>query len=326
MDRRCRSPIAAGAAELVKTYHDSLVFVQGTNGSGSGFLAKFNNATFLFTNAHVAAGVKGAAFKTLNGDKVQIGATSAAAVGHDVVLMQATSIGLPFEIMQGVDKEASIGDAVVVLGNAEGAGVVNTIMGTIVGIGPNLVEVDAPFMPGNSGSPIIHLKSGKVIGVATYLTIKKFDTVTKTRLSAPTVRRFGYRLDSIKSWQSINWRAFTAQADMMENIEALTKDLIKLINDVDQTGRITSSMTTNPAIKSRIDAWQGQFRGHMSKTDIDMANANFIGYLKSLCKSDVIAAHSTLTYDYFQRKLTDEERDRNALADIFSSAIQSMRR
>ncbi|MEP6673350.1 MAG: trypsin-like peptidase domain-containing protein [Chthoniobacter sp.] len=316
----------AGAAELVKTYHDSLVFVQGTNGSGSGFLAKFNKGTFLFTNAHVAAGVRGAAFKTLNGDKVQIGATSAAAVGHDVVLMQATSISLPFEIMQGVDKEASIGDAVVVLGNAEGAGVVNTIMGSIVGIGPNLVEVDAPFVPGNSGSPIIHLKSGKVIGVATYLTIKKVDVVTKKVLSNPTVRRFGYRLDSIKSWQSINWSAFTAQADTLENIENMTKDLIKLVNEADRTGRFTPDMTNNRAIRSRIEAWQGQFHGHMSKTDIDTANANFIGYLKSLCKSDVIAAHQSLTYDFFQRKLTEEERDRNALADIFNSAIQAVRR
>ncbi|MDR3401786.1 MAG: trypsin-like peptidase domain-containing protein [Chthoniobacter sp.] len=312
------------AAGLVKTYHDSLVFVQGSNGSGSGFLAKFNNATFLFTNAHVAAGVKGAAFKTLDGDKVQLGATSAVAVGHDVVLMQATSVGLPFDLMQGVDKEASIGDAIVVLGNAEGAGVVNTIMGKIVGIGPNLVEVDAPFQPGNSGSPIIHLKTGKVIGVATYLTIKKVDTVTKTRLSAPTIRRFGYRLDSIKSWQSINWPAFSAQADTMESIESLTKDLVKLINDIDRTGRITASMTNNAAIKSRIESWQSQFHSHMSKTDIEAMNTNFIGYLKSLCKGDILAAHSTVTYDYFQRKLTDEERDRNAIAEVFASAMQSM--
>ncbi len=117
-----------------------------------------------------------------------------------------------FQIMTGVDENAAIGDEVVVLGNAEGAGVINTINGKIVGIGPNLVEVDAPFQPGNSGSPIVHLKTGKVVGVATYLTIRKFDSATKEPVKVPIVRRFGYRLDSVKIWQPVSWQSFYAQA------------------------------------------------------------------------------------------------------------------
>lgn len=326
------APIAANdnagsgeASDLVKTYRNSLVFVSGTNGAGSGFLASYSNASFLFTNAHVAAGVKGAGFKTLNGDEVQVGPSSAA-VGHDIVLMKATPIGKPFEIMQGVDKEASIGDAVVVLGNAEGAGVVNTIMGHIVGIGPNLVEVDAPFVPGNSGSPIIHIKSGKVVGVATYVMINKMDPVTKKPLASPKLRRFGYRIDSVKAWQPINWPAFAAQATTMENIEAMTKDLIKLIVDIDRTGKITPGLHSNPAIKSRIDDWLGQKHTHMSQTDIESANYNFVANLKALCRSDIISAHASLSYDYFQRQLTDQERDRDALAEGFAQVLKSIKR
>jgi hypothetical protein len=317
---------AAGtAAELVKTYRNSLVFVSGENGAGSGFLASYSNSSFLFTNAHVAAGVKSAGFKTLNGDKVQIGAASAA-VGHDIVLMQAAAIGKPFEIMQGVDKEAAIGDPVVVLGNAEGAGVVNTIMGHIVGIGPNLVEVDAPFVPGNSGSPIVHTKSGKVIGVATYVLINKMDPVTKKALSQPVLRHFGYRLDSVKAWQPINWPAFAAQAATVESVETMTKDLIKLIMDIDKTGRISPGMHTNPAIKNRIDDWLNQKRPHMSQTDLDRANYNFVSHLKSLCRNDIVTARSTLTYDYFQRQLTEQEHDRDALADGFASVLKTIDR
>jgi hypothetical protein len=316
---------AATAAELVKTYRNSLVFVSGENGAGSGFLANYSNSSFLFTNAHVAAGVKGAGFKTLNGDAVQVGAASAA-VAHDIVLMKAPVIGKPFEIMQGVDKEAAIGDSVVVLGNAEGAGVVNTIMGHIVGIGPNLVEVDAPFVPGNSGSPIIHTKSGKVIGVATYVIINKMDPVTKKALSTPVLRHFGYRLDSVKAWQPINWSAFATQAATLENIENMTKDLVKLILDIDKTGRISQGMHTNPAIKNRIDDWLNQKRSRLSQKDLDTVNYNFVSYLKSLCRTDIIAAHSSLTYDYFQRQLTEQERDRNALADGFASVLKTINR
>ena len=152
------SPQASGgggeAGTLVKTYRNSLVFVNGTNGAGSGFIASMAGANFLVTNAHVAAGVRGAAFKTLDGAQVQGGAAFVA-IGHDIFSMQLAAGGKPFQVMQGVDENASIDDEIVVIGNAEGAGVINPIKGKIVGIGPNLVEVDAAFVPGNSGSPII---------------------------------------------------------------------------------------------------------------------------------------------------------------------------
>ncbi len=305
-------------SELVKTHRNNLVFVNGSNGSGSGFLAHFGKGVFLFTNAHVAAGVKGAGFKTLQGEQVQIGAAGVA-VGHDIFLMQATA-AQPLEIMTGVDENTAIGDDIVVLGNAEGAGVINTIMGKIVGVGPNLVEVDAPFKPGNSGSPIIHLKTGKVIGAATYLTIRKFDPATKQPVKDPIVRRFGYRIDSVKTWQPVNWQAFYAQAAQMETIEGLTDDLVKFINSLG-SGKISSN---NPAIKNRIDAWAANKSRRMSDRDRQALDQNFISFLKVTCQSDIIAAHSQLTYDYFQRSLTEQERGRKEIADIFDKIIKDI--
>jgi len=107
---------------------------------------------------------------------------------------------------------------VVVAGNAEGGGVINTIKGKIVGLGPQLVEVDAPFSAGQQWEPDRAFETGKVIGVATYLTIKKYDAATKEVLKAPVVRRFGYRLDSVKTWQPVNWPAFYAQAAEVQAI------------------------------------------------------------------------------------------------------------
>jgi len=112
----------------------------------------------------------------------------------------------------------------------------------------------------------------------------------------------------------------------MENIEAMTKDLVKLIVDIDRTGRITPGLHTNPAIKSRIDDWLGQKHTHMSQTDTETANYNFVSYLKSLCRTDVVGAHASLTYDYFQRQLTEQERDRDALADGFGQVLKTIKR
>jgi hypothetical protein len=312
-------------AEIVKKYRNSLVFVTGTNGSGSGFLAKYETGNFLFTNAHVAAGVKGASFKTLDGTQVKLGAASCA-VGHDVFLIQAASAGEPFEIMKGVDENAAIGDQVVVLGNAEGAGVINTITGKIVGIGPQLVEVDAPFQPGNSGSPIVHLKSGKVIGVATYAIIRKYDPATKQPIKEPVIRRFGYRLDSIKSWQPVNWAAFSNQAAEMESIEKLTTDLAAIIDDISRNSHLTRGAHNNPAFKNRIDSWLEERSRRLSPRDAASADQSFLSFLKITCQSDVTAARQNLTYDYFQRGLADQQRERDEIAKVFDEIIQNLRK
>lgn len=312
----------AAAAELVKTQRNNLVFVSGTDGSGSGFLAKYGTRTFLLTNAHVAAGVRGAGFRTLQGDKVQIGVASVA-VGHDIFLMQATAPNPPLEIMTGVEENTSIGDEIVVLGNAEGAGVINTITGRIVGVGPNLIEVDAPFKPGNSGSPIIHLKSGKVIGAATYLTIRDVDSATHQPMREPIVRRFGYRIDSVKNWQPVQWPSFFAQQAELEKIEALTEDLIKFLNDL-KDGQVSSNLHTNPAIKTRIDAWLAAKTRGLSQRDRLSVDQNFLSFLKVTCQSDITAARSRMTYDYFLRALREQEQQRAQIADVFDRIVKDL--
>jgi hypothetical protein len=317
-------PAVSGEAnDIIKTYRGSLVFVTG-EGAGSGFIADLGGKNFLLTNAHVAAGVRGATFKTLEGAPVNVG-TPAVAVGHDIFTMQAPAAGTPFEVMRDVGNNTAIGDDVVVLGNAEGGGVINTIMGHIVGVGPNLVEVDAPFQPGNSGSPIVHLKSKKVIGVATYLTIRKYDPATKEPFKEPVIRRFGYRIDSVKAWQAVTWPAFLTQATQMESIETLTKDLVMLIKDMAQNGHLTPGRHTNPAIKGPIDAWLNSRLRRMSVKDLATVDQNFVSYLKVASQSDILNAQRTLTYDYFQRQLSDQQQERAEIAGIFSKAVDRLK-
>ena len=312
-------------AALVTLHRNNLVFVSGADGAGSGFVAALGGTNYLFTNAHVAAGIKGAGFKTLEGTKVQFGAP-AIAVGHDILCMRLGAGGQPMEIMLRVGENSAIGDEVVVLGNAEGGGVINTIRGRIVGIGPQLVEVDAPFQPGNSGSPIIHLKTGKVIGVATYLTVKKYDAATREIFRNPVVRRFGYRLDSVKTWQPVQWPAFYAQAAEMQAIGTLTGDLQKFLMDVSRGRGVNAGAHTNPAIRLRIDQWQADGKKRMSPKDAAAADQNFLSFLRAACRSDIIAAQPRLTYDYFQRQLVEEQKDRAAMAEIFDKIIKDIQK
>ncbi len=317
-------PKALSAADLVRGYSSSLVFIQGSDGAGSGFIANLNNAEFLLTNAHVAVHARSATFKTLAGSQVSLGAPSGA-VGHDIVRIAVTAGGSPLPVMERVEENASIGDEVVVLGNAEGAGVINTIKGRIVGIGPNLVEVDAPFKPGNSGSPIIHLKSGKVVGVATYVTIRKYDSATRQAVRDPIIRRFGYRLDSAKTWQPVNWQTFYEQAAELATIEKLTNDLVAFLRDLSAHGTVSRGVHTNPVIKNRVDQWVDVKAKRLSPRDAATADESMLSFLKLTCQSDVTAAQPRLTYDYFQRKLADQQRERTEIAGVFGKFIANVK-
>jgi len=314
------------AAHLVQTYHDGLVFVTGTEGAGSGFVAAMGNGNFLVTNVHVAAGIPGAEFKKLDGAVIQGGSPSMA-MGEDIFCMGLPPGGTPLPVMTGVESNAAIGDDVVVLGNAEGEGVINAITGSIVGIGPNLVEVDAPFVPGNSGSPIIHLKTGKVIGVATYTITNEYDVTTNRKMAQPKIRRFGYRLDNVKQWQTVNWWTFRQQAAQMESVTELTDDLSNLLDDiVEHRGGITPGRHDNPTIKAGIDNWCEAQKGRRSRDERLAANETLLTYLKGACEADIDAAERQMNYDYFQRELTKQKQYRTAMAKEFEEVLLGVRR
>jgi hypothetical protein len=294
------------AAELVREHRNSLGFFEGKTGKGSGFIADFKGQKFLLSNVHVIAGIKSAVFTPLDRSPVKIG-NGSVAVGHDILALSVIAGGSAIPMVESVDKEVLIGDPVVVLGNAEGAGVINTLEGKIIGIGPERIEVDAPFVPGNSGSPIIHLPTGKVIGIASYMSVKKIGPREEK------VRRFGYRLDSVTQWQAINWNWFYADADRMKSIEESTQALGGLFNEF--AGFVVNA-------RRRGVSWGAVALGNQDvKYEFFNKSARNREQgeksLSALCLSDIQQAESRLSYDFFKRRLTEEKADRELLSTLF---------
>ena len=311
------------SAEFLQQYRDGLVFVDGDNGKGSGFICNLQNHKLLVTNAHVLAGVHAPSFHLLDRSPIKV-SQAAVAVGHDIAVLAVTDGGKAIDAMESVDTNIAIGDPIVVLGNSEGAGVIKPLDGKIVGLGPNLVEVDAEFVPGNSGSPIIHKASGKVIGVATYLLRRQFES-DGSRAVKTEVRRFGYRLDSVKKWEPIVWQSFYAQAAQIEKVQGLSSDLVHLLQDLD-SGKFNPERHQNPVIKNRIDSWiEVRKRRGVSKRDVETADANLFSFLKVACETDVTQVRRQLTYDYFIRQLDEEQKDRDELAKVFGKVAALVR-
>ena len=177
----------------------SMVIVEGDEGRGSAFVVLMDGKSFLVTNSHVVRGNRNVKFRSLRNAEIPTGPLEIAN-DVDAVRAEIAKTGTALELEPHVES-IKIGDEIVVAGNSEGEGVVREIPGKVVGIGPDRIEVDAGFVPGNSGSPILLKSTGKVIGVATYMKIPRGGGAgARSPMSLNEVRRFGYRLDTVEKW------------------------------------------------------------------------------------------------------------------------------
>lgn len=308
------------AAELVREYSGSLFFVEDKDGSGSGFVCAIGKGKFALTNQHVIAGHQGASLTLLDRSPLKVG-QAAAAVGHDIMSLAVLSDTKAMEMMLEVEKNAAIGDDVVVLGNPEGARVIKPFVGKLVGLGPNLVEVSAEFVPGNSGSPILHLKTGQVIGVATYLTVREMDSLSGRR--APKIRRFGFRLDSVKQWQPVVWQLYNGEFKTVQEIEARTQDLATLLKELARTGGVNAARYQNPAIRRPLEKFdEAASRKNLNGPERTRAIKDLMAAMRTACQSDIEQANARLRYDFFRRSVTEEQQVRGQFYKIFDEMMK----
>ena len=311
-------------AELSKEFMKSLVFVEGDRGKGSGFVCEIAGQKFVLTNQHVVAGNPGAKFTLLDQSPIRTG-QAAAAVGHDIMSFALLSDATAMEMMTGVEKNAAVGDDVAVLGNSDGDRVIKPLMGKLVGIGPDRVEVSAEFVHGNSGSPIIHVKSGKVIGIATFYKKTYVDPITGKRRDEPEIKRFGYRIDSVRQWQPVNWPAYNAEFQILEKINARTVELWKILK-AQSWSELSAINFSDPAIRSPLARFSRAVGGQgLIKTNLADAFKDLINSLRSSCDGDVAQARTQVRYDYFRRELADEQKLRELFYKAFDSFMKAMR-
>jgi hypothetical protein len=308
--------------ELVRSAGDSLVFVELGDGQGSGFLCNLNGKPVLLTNQHVINGSPHSRFTTLTQTEVKTGPARAAA-GHDLIAYDAPDAVPSMEAITDFLQNVSVGDEVVVLGNTEGQRVIKPLLGRVIGVGPNLVEISSEFLPGNSGSPIIHLKTGKVIGIATYAIIRRVNSLTGE--NAPSVRRFGYRLDSVQSWQPVNWPLYQAEAAAIKRAADFSEAIIGLLMEV-RAGRFAATRHPDSRLRPAVGQLHTLFtRTNMNQVDRMKLVQNFLGELRNVAQRDVEDLRPRLRYDYFQRELAQERKLRAEIHTGLGEAIRKLR-
>ena len=183
----------------------SICLLKSERGSGSGFFASFGGMDVVFTNNHVILGMEDVRIYDINGheyayDKIYSSPERDLAL---IPVQRTNHASMPNLKISGNPDMLHPGANVSAYGDSLGDGVIVEVKGSFQGIGPQIIEVSSPFVPGNSGGPVVEKESQTVIGVATYCRIIQSDNAIlngsrfASRSYKPAVRRFATRIDNI---------------------------------------------------------------------------------------------------------------------------------
>jgi hypothetical protein len=189
-----------------------------------------------------------------------------------------------------------------------------------VGVGATRIEIDAEIEPGNSGSPIVHVPTEKVIGVATYITT--YDLISGKKKE----RRFGYRLDTVKQWEVVDWARFYSEADKLENVTATTRELRRALTEVndlnDRTNKFRVYSYDSQIIRKALDDFYSAYAKKTSRLDAERAAAGLLQTFNRVSQSYPTSAKPYFTYDYFRREFNDQDKDRAEVISTLTKILQ----
>ncbi len=306
--READAPTNPKAIEAFSADLDSLVIVAGDAGRGSGFLAEIRGRRFFVTNTHVLGNARDAEFTTPTGQTVNIGTTAFISRRRDLAIIPVEWDGPTFTALDSVrDRGISIGDEVTVIGNADGGGVATNLVGRIMGIGPHEIETDATFVPGNSGSPIIHNHTGLVVGIASYVRNMERSSFATKGTAIPAVRRFGFRLDGDLEWEQMSLEALWRQGEVFQQYERKTRMLLEIAHNLMYERRVLTGYRSDQELGYMFADIGNNFRwerGTTSPTNVRLLE-NFIRTLRAEIQRDREAARRALTVDHYKTRFSN---------------------
>ena len=272
---------------------------------GSGFLVRYKGKIYLFTNIHVISGANSVTAKGMNG-RILTQGNLMVANNCDLAAIELPYEKDGLEILDSVDSNLQLKDQLAILGNSLGGRVTTEIRGQVSAIGPNLVETDAKFVHGNSGSPAIDMKTGKVVAIASYAETPDENNLTKDSQFNKTVRRYCYRLDTVDEWTPIPNGSFVAETSYVKAAENKNEDLYNLIYEIVVNKKILVNYNfkckksniervLQAYIKNKLRALETPASRNNTEQFINMAKS-FFAQLSSECLNDT-DVRMILNYD-----------------------------
>jgi hypothetical protein len=298
-DTPAPKPVAAGISTA------ALVVISSEESEGSGFISEMRGRTFLITNIHVLGAARGASIQTLDGVEIALPSHGYISRQRDIAIVPIEWQGPTLPLSQSLSfDEVSIGQAVTVMGNSDGARVASRLNGEVSGVGPDELEVSAKFVPGNSGSPIVHDALGKVIAIASHL--KDFSAKTKWTEDSEKadIRRFGYRLDGEIEWGLVSLNDLYRQAEIFHRFEDRTEVMSRISYMLQYEDKLMTGYRSHDSLGYLFEHFDRDFqwqRGTNSSHNQRLLK-RFVTSMMSELQTDRQSTQEALQIDFYQRR------------------------
>lgn len=284
----------------------ALVIVKGAEGGGgSGFIATMKGRKFFVSNIHVLAAARGASIQNIQGKRVKLSDLVFVSKNRDLAIVPIQWSGDSLDVSNSLTNDSvSIGDPITVMGNSDGAGVATRLKGRIDGIGPEELEISAKFVPGNSGSPIVHDKLGMVVGIVSYMKdLSKKDKWTEDSEMAD-IRRFGFRLDGEIEWQRLTLEDLYEEGELYLKFEERTYLLAQTIYMLKDRRTIMTGYGSHETLGYLFEPFEKNFswrRGLASANNVSKLE-RFISNLDRELINDQSSTKKALKTGYFNAR------------------------
>lgn len=266
-------------SEIISHLKDSVVYIETTQGSGSGFI--IDSVGYVLTNAHVVEDVSKASVILSNGTTL-----SATVIGRDenidLALLKVVKSGLK-EVALGDSDGVNQGDEIFTLGYPFGIkGDVSfkegTISRTLRGDDYEYFETSADIHPGNSGGPLVN-RYGQVVGINTAVYGESIDGVSvgeTIKLAIPVNVAKGI-ISDLKNGRNIIKNKVVEPNNNKDSQENFQQALYKNeYNDfVNKYNRMASKITEGDNFYKQINSYYTSGSYYMAQNYADNAKGSY---------------------------------------------------
>ncbi len=232
----------------------AVVLIKGDNAQGTGFLVRTPDGPAVVTNLHVLGNNPNLKITTNSGELITMLSAKGAA-DRDIALLAIQDANYSYlDMCTDVAHTVQPGDEVITPGNSQGGGVVLNTIGKVLGVGPDRIEFDNPIYHGNSGGPVFHVKSNKVVGVVNEAMkvdistdLDKASFASRNSAISNSMRYFGLRLDTVGNWVSFDWNRFQTERTFLDQFRLKSLSLDSFLNPPDPQAPLPAGQSPDDA-------------------------------------------------------------------------------
>lgn len=295
---------------LVDAKRSILIVGLGGRGVGTAFVAQIKGKPFIVTNVHVIETSANLTFSTISGENIPMPKICFIGDGRDLAIMPLDKVPegiVPMPFSDDFMNDVKENDEIMICGNSMGKDVLLSSKGKLLAIGPNRIEIDASIFPGNSGGPVYHSKTKKIIGVVSFVTFDNTNNpVYKSSMQKSNspiknqARYFCVRGDLVKTWEKYNVSDVVAQGAIFDTAE---KKLSAIATVLDSNGMRRLTNYPYPELDRIVKEWADLYRSLGNSSGALMeARKNLYSQLARLSLMEGMKVNKAKANDYYKER------------------------